>query len=116
MTNELEKTFFDTFGIEPKTIIEPRYSLNTEYYEKKVAYYPQITDSILLELICILAKQGIYLEDIDGLLKMKTYETRIVMQNADNLKDVILKTAKAACRLSKDDNFKQQVRILFEEE
>ena len=55
MTNELEKQFFDTFGIEPKTIIEPRYSLNTEYYEKKIEKYPQITDRILLELICKLS-------------------------------------------------------------
>lgn len=30
MTNEIEKQFFNTFGIEPKTIIEPRYSLNTD--------------------------------------------------------------------------------------
>ena len=53
MTNELEKQFFQCFGIEPKTIIEPHYSLNTEYYEEKVEKYPQITDSILLKLICI---------------------------------------------------------------
>ena len=105
MDNELEKTFFDTFGIKKKEL----------EYPDNFTYYPEITDRILLELICILAKQGIYLEDIDGLFKMKTYETRIVMQNADNLKDVILKTAKTACRLSKDDNFKHQVRTLFDE-
>ena len=53
MTTELEKQFFDTFGIEP----------NTTGYELKqveenarglirvpVSEYPQITDSILLEL------------------------------------------------------------------
>lgn len=133
MTNEIEKQFFDTFGIVARACIEScdkcqHYSydyglsgyctLDSDYDNCGVAIkqYPQITDHILLELICILAKQGIYLEDIDGLFKMKTYETRIVMQNADNLKDVILKTAKTACRLSKDDNFKHQVRTLFEEE
>ena len=54
MANKLEKKFFDTFDIKPKTIIEPRYSLNTEYYENKVETYPQITDHIYLMLLAIL--------------------------------------------------------------
>lgn len=104
---EIEKQFFDTFGIEPKRRIG--------LIKIKEPSYPQITDRILLELICILAKQGIYLEDMDGLFKMKTYETSMVMQNADNLKDVILKTAETACRLSKNEDFKPQVQALFME-
>ena len=122
---EIEKQFFDMFGIES---IKRRTCTNAddcpderlvcdtcEHWRIIREDYPQITDRILLELICILAKQGIYLEDMDGLFKMKTYETSMVMQNADNLKDVILKTAETACRLSKNDGFKHQVQTLFKE-
>lgn len=129
---QIEKQFFETFNL-------IKYKLISKY-DKRITYgpfdsledinlivkgsmrgfiieevYPQIIDRILLELIGILAKQGIYLEDMDGLFKMKTYETSMVMQNADNLKDVILKTAETACRLSKKDGFKQQVQELFME-
>ena len=43
MTNELEKQFFDTFGIEKREL----------EYPDNFTYYPEITDRILLELICI---------------------------------------------------------------
>ena len=103
MTNELEKTFFDTFGIEPKTIIEPRYSLNTEYYEEKVEKYPQITDRILLELICL---NNIYL-----------WETHTSTVN--ELKNILLNKYIEHVNLMADENEKQkyinQVRALFEE-
>lgn len=53
MTTELEKQFFSTFGIDP--------TVYTTYCKKatpvkdveSVEIYPQITDRILLELICI---------------------------------------------------------------
>ena len=97
MTNELEKQFFDTFGIEPKTIIEPRYSLNTEYYEEKVEKYPQITDRILLELICI---------------HIKYLTFGILSHNVEKLKNEIL----TDLRIKKDvGNIYNQVRTLFEE-
>ena len=103
MTNELEKTFFDTFGIKPKTIIEPRYSLNTEYYEEKVEKYPQITDRILLELICL---NNIYL-----------WETHASTVN--ELKNVLLNKYIEHVNLMADENEKQEyinlVRALFEE-
>lgn len=103
MTNELEKTFFDTFGIEPKTIIEPRYSLNTEYYEEKVEKYPQITDHILLELICL---NNIYL-----------WETHTSTVN--ELKNILLNKYIEHVNLMADENEKQEyinlVRALFEE-
>ena len=98
MTNELEKTFFDTFGIEPKTIIEPRYSLNTEYYEEKIEKYPQITDRILLELICIV------------LNTFQTFEVCRIM-DIDSLKEKILKLS----MLAKDEVY-SEVHALFEEE
>ena len=43
--NELEEKFFKAFGIEPKTLD----------YPDNFEYYPEITDHILLELICFLA-------------------------------------------------------------
>lgn len=48
MTTDLEKQFFDTFGIEPKT--NQVYGIQLDYH---IEEYPQITDRILLELICI---------------------------------------------------------------
>lgn len=94
MTSELEKTFFDTFGIEPKTIIEPRYSLNTEYYEEKIEKYPQITDRILLELIRL------------GL----NYDFVIHAKSKDELKEKLL-----TLLIRNDVEFKHQVRTLFKE-
>ena len=63
MTNDLEKTFFDTFGIEPITqavwdSTETKWK-NFESWEE----YPQITDRILLELICIWNDNCTYSED-----------------------------------------------------
>ena len=60
MTNELEKTFFDTFEIEPKT--NQVHGIQLDYH---IEDYPQITDSILLELICIANKYYIDLEGTD---------------------------------------------------
>ena len=56
MTNELEKQFFDTFGIEPKLVIsleDWERCKDLPRAEELFKYYPQITDRILLELICI---------------------------------------------------------------
>lgn len=49
MTTETEEQFFETFGIEKK----PVYSGSKLYNPFLTGYkYPQITDRILLELIC----------------------------------------------------------------
>ena len=61
MTNELEKTFFDTFGIEPST----KYDYCWKSKKNKDKLYPQTTDRILLELICIANKYYIDLEGTD---------------------------------------------------
>lgn len=100
MTNELEKQFFDTFGIEPKTIIEPRYSLNTEYYEEKVEKYPQITDRILLELFVIMTR---YTDIIDG------------FDNVQELKEFVLKDLMYSLTQPECNIVRQQVHILFKE-
>ena len=68
MINELEKQFFDTFGIEPKSVKRTLKLAMQGYDENDLPEdlkqfirsqtqvyndYPQITDRILLELICI---------------------------------------------------------------
>ena len=91
MTNDLEKTFFDTFGIEPKHIFRGC-RLGAKYYaeicdettcngcdeEIRKTEYPQITDRILLELICIFT-QCVDLDCYDSVeqLKIATLKTLI---------------------------------------
>ena len=80
MTNELEKQFFDTFGIEPKyeshscdgwgRTVEVKYFTDKKEADKfgmvlSELEYPQITDRILLELICIANEAYIDLEGTD---------------------------------------------------
>ena len=91
MTNELEKQFFDTFGIKPKykgysnteelstggvipcgnikyfnTIEEMDkanyWCFNMWELGEEDKEYPQITDHILLELICIANHEDVYIE------------------------------------------------------
>ncbi len=68
--SEIEKQFFEVFGIEPKYYCGSEYIFETmlenectdgnlekcKTCEKVSRIYPQITDRILLELICILNK------------------------------------------------------------
>ena len=93
MTNELEKKFFDTFGIEAKT--NQVYGMQLDYH---IDDYPQITDRILLELICIV------------LNTFETFEVYRIM-DIDSLKEKILNLS----MLAKDDIY-SQVRTLFEED
>lgn len=130
MNNELEKQFFDTFGIEPKF---KGYSNaeelsnggvipcgNIKYFNTieemdKVNYwcfnmlelngedkeYPEITDSILLELICVLASNQIRI----------LFESMFsVINEVELLKKSILLTC-----IANKDTIKHQVRTLFEE-
>lgn len=84
MTNKLEKQFFQCFGIEP-------------YKEIGMIEYPQISDRILLELICI------------ALNTFETFEINRIM-NIESLKKKILNLL----ILAQDDVY-SQVRTLFEE-
>ena len=133
MTNELEKQFFSTFGIEPKyedaCTVEDKYwdneELANEYgtfdqnmnckcddqenctTECSCAYqrevYPQITSDILLELIFILTT----------LLDTTVYEDVFVTiaKNREELKKDIFQE----CMLYKQ-HIKHKVRRLFEED
>lgn len=98
MTNEIEKTFFDTFGI-------PRLCTSQvckhwgscegcSRYPDFALDYPQITDRILLHLLCILNNYG----DI------------ISSNNIKKLQDEILIKI---ITLSKDIDITPQVRALF---
>ena len=116
MTNELEKTFFNTFGIKPKSIFKGC-TLGAKYYseiceeetckgcdcEIRETINPQITDHILLELICL---NNIYL-----------WETHTSTVN--ELKNVLLNKYIEHVNLMADENEKQEyinlVRALFEE-
>ena len=109
MTNELEKQFFDTFGIELKcqnTFINPS---KCPFIESKeccdcVSFeYPQITDRILLELICTLNKFTGYTSLLND-----TYEE----VQEEILKDVLF--AHEQLKIHKAD-LSKQVRTLFEE-
>lgn len=124
MTNELEKKFFDTFGIEPKyayLVTDMFYTSNSHNYEATkndlIKYfsdkncgrykvtevyktYPQITDRILLELLVIMTRYTDIIEGFDSVQELKEFV----------LKDLMYSLAQPEC-----DIVKQQVRRLFEE-
>ena len=96
MTDKLEKQFFDTFGIEKRKTNKIYIPSTSEC----IAYdleYPQITDRILLELICIV------------LNTFQTFEVYRIME-IDSLKEKILKLS----MLAKDDVY-SEVCTLFED-
>ena len=105
MTNEIEKQFFQCFGIKPKT--NQVYGMQLDYH---IDGYPQITDRMLLELICIKNKELISIVQVRG-------------NNLEELKSYILQTwahwytyySSLPVHKERADNFKQQVRTLFEE-
>lgn len=100
--SEIEKQFFEAFGIELRIMTEPRYSLNSEYYEVAVKNYPQITDRILLELICILTAWH--------LDEREPYE--VTGYNMECLKRQILEDC---ISLQYIEKFKNKVQALFKE-
>ena len=91
MTNELEKQFFDTFGIEP--IRYKRSVDDNAMFMDKV--YPQISDRIYLELYCLICDYCV-----------------IAKLTVDELKQEILRNC---IRLQRVVDIKHQVRTLFEE-
>jgi hypothetical protein len=109
MTNKLKKTFFDTFGIEPK--------LKTFAKKPPIYKYPQITDRILLELICVISKYRREHYDED----YYPNALRMFYTCADNLKDLkedilddLIKNIRYMSTKFKT-KLKHQVRTLFEE-
>ena len=96
MTNELEKKFFDTFGIEPIGCNDNKNCTGVlDCTQCPNAKYPQITDRILLELIIILGSI-----------------CTVFDKNVDDLKENVLKNL---IELSGRYHIYNQVRTLFEE-
>ena len=93
MTSELEKQFFDTFGIEERELD----------YPDNFTYYPEITDRILLELI--------FLQPLSIEFKYP--------RNIEELKNTLLRYYIEELSLfaepSEAEIFKQQVQALFKE-
>ena len=126
MTNELEKTFLDTFKIRPYykylLIDETTRHHNAKLFNKTgfinfvksgkfylllkvIKYYPTITDHILLELICILGNTNYFLITNEGL-----------PIDIDGLKKSVLHSLTLQAKFDKNKHLKQQVRKLFKEE
>ena len=101
MTTEIEKQFFDTFGIEPKEKVNQTFN-GAEFKVETIKEYPQITDHILLELICILTRWH--------LDEREPYE--IMSINIEQLKNQILSNS---LYIAKHLKAKQQVQALFKE-
>jgi hypothetical protein len=81
MATDLEKQFFDTFGIEQKTNREYGYkmAIYNEAGTEEIKFYPQITDRILLELICIANKYD-ELPDTTTIKNIKDRTLRILIK------------------------------------
>lgn len=114
MTTDIEKQFFDTFGIVPHYYCADEYvfeaMLEYECTEgnrekcktcKKVGKsYPQITDRILLELICIVHNS--YMVTGDSIEVLKRRALKACMKFKDE-------------KGTTDQTIKQQVQALFKE-
>lgn len=129
MTNELEKQFFDTFGIEPYD----RYIIcdNEGYCDsdmpcdccikgEEVYCYPEITDRILLELMALLMKQEyteFYYHDDEYLFSSKLLgSNRPTCNRVNNLRELILRTATCLGGFTPLKNeMLHQVQALFKE-
>ena len=125
MTDELTKTFFDTFGIEPKHIFRGC-KFGAKYYaeicdettcngcdeEIRKTEYPTITDRILLELICIKNKELISIVQVKGnnLEELKSYILQTCIKGYKQYSNSSLSEYRELA-----DNFKHQVLTLFEE-
>lgn len=117
ITNELEKRFFDTFGIEPryKTCILKYCPYKKEYdcenCEDRKWHYSQITNRILLELICVLNQVDLYFYGENDCFIAVNYK--------DLKEEVIAKCIRLADKNAfsefNGEHIKTQVQALFEE-
>jgi hypothetical protein len=113
MTNELEKQFFDTFNIEPIGCNDNKNCTGAlDCTQCSNAKYPQITDRILLELICIRCKELISIIKVkgDNREELKNYILKLCIEDYTFYSKTSEKTYNELA-----NNFKHQVRTLFEE-
>ena len=127
MTDELTKTFFDTFGIEAKyeshscdgwgRTVEVKYFTDKKEADKfgmvlSELEYPQITDRILLELICIINQSDAYLHGEEYYFEAVNYK--------DLKEEVIAKCKRLADKNAfsevTGEHIKHQVQTLFKED
>ena len=110
MTKELEKQFFDTFGIEPREFkscdvgtfcpYEGQLCDDTcPYYRTYKVDYPAISDRILLELICLGTQ----------------FFAELVLLTSDNIEDLKEQVLTIYLKTAYKEKIKHQVRTLFEE-
>lgn len=105
--SEIEKQFMEVFGIEPQYKICPfhhciyKKEYDCDNCDDRVWEYPQITDHILLELICL---NNIYLWEVHT-------------STVNELKNVLLDKYIEHVNLMADENEKReyinQVQVLF---
>lgn len=117
MTTDIERQFFETFGIKPKRGVELTIDPTTDdnvMNEHKVCYgYPQITDTHLLRLIEIIGKKPfgyMYVENCHSTNINNPHDFTII--EGDSFKDCLLTLAinkKVSIRT------KQQIQALFKE-
>ena len=117
MITEIEKTFFDTFGIEPET--------GVGLVKFKQPHYPQITDRMLLKLEDIIHSEYNILvyEKFMYSIRITAYPMRddlpcdpayfTVAAQAANKREALLALA---MDINVQPYIKQQVQALFEEE
>ena len=110
MIDELTKNFFDTFGIEPRYKCTKDGNCYFQECSKCDLYtrtYPQITDHILLELLCILA--DVYDSD--------SYGYPLLSKDIKELKEDVLDGLMGAIDVENDypEGYANKVRTLFEE-
>ena len=106
MTDKLEKQFFDTFGIE-KRKTNKIYIPSTSECIGYDLEYPQITDRILLELICIVntyLDEGFWAENLTELKEEVLNNCLLVVNTTDY------------GVAGYEEKFKHQVQALFEED
>ena len=142
MTTEIEKQFFDTFGIEPNMCIYAKYGYEspegTWYFCNKnrdrcwtypsssttckyrETSYPEITDHILLELMELLMKQQateFYYNDQYLFSSKLLGSNRPTCNRIKNLRELVLRTVNCLGGFTplKDEMLKQ-VRTLFRED
>ena len=103
MTSELEKNFFGAFGIEPKLVISSEdweRCKDLPRAEELFKHYPEITDSILLELLVIMTRYTDIIDGFDNVQELKEFV----------LKELIYSLTQQECHI-----VKHQVRTLFED-
>ena len=120
MTTEIERTFFDTFEIKPKSVKRTLKLAMQGYDESDLPedlkqfissqaqvynVYPQITDHILLELICLLA----------DLYDSNSYGYPLLSKDINELKEDVLDDLMGAIDVENDypEGYANKVRTPF---